>query len=718
MPPAVDPRFPFLRRINQVRPLPSLPQAISGLTRLFHSGQPTLPDITTGILRDPAAAFKVLRIIVDRRLVKSPTRQFSEGIERLGVDALRVLAETQRSHLDTDLFVDGREGALRNLWRHSVTCALIAERLARCMGTAVPTEAYLAGLLHDVGKSLIWVTHARAYDTLMAHTPDGLQLLTAEQAQFGTAHSDLAADLFLSWGLSSLFSDAIRYHHRPLHEVFDALPLVRQTAVAHTLSEIDSGNGNWDELAAVLGSGIKPQVLEECVEASRWEIQAIFKALGMDSADTGAGYDEGAAAVPSLEAPPAINREHVAAGVFARMVTADRGPHPQEAILNCLQLVFDVRAVFFFFYDPLQHALVGKPSHGILRDRLLEQLCLPLRTDASLVARSFLDQKTYDSFGYLGEQSLAIADEQLIGLLGTEGMICLPMNYRSSPAGIILAGIDEAQFPVFSSQLDAIVQVASLGAALFSGMGIAHLSGAAPASVTLVSSGPALRKIVHEVNNPLGIIRTYLKLISGKFTEDAELQEEISIIEEEIDRVRQLIGQLASPGFDMGAAPIQHVGVDVNSALRNLSRVLERSILEPANIRIHFEMEPELPLFPGEKNSIIQIFINLIKNAVEAMPEGGNIYVHTALAEASSGATESSLAITIRDDGPGIPRAMGEAVFESGLSTKDTDHTGLGLSIVRDIVNRYGGNVSYSSRNGGGASIRIDLPFNGDDLSH
>jgi signal transduction histidine kinase len=408
-----------------------------------------------------------------------------------------------------------------------------------------------------------------------------------------------------------------------------------------------------------------------------------------------------------------LQQDYLAAGAWARLSAANPGGRPQKILLDCLQLVFDVRSAFFFYYDPVPHALIGRPCRNVGRDRSIDRMALPVRNEGSLVSRSFLDQNILDSFGYLKETSLAITDEQVIRLLGTDGMICLPMTFRSNPVGIVLAGIDEPQYPSISVHLERLRQIAALCAVLYGNSGSALFARRSESATGFVKDAPSLQKIVHEVNNPLGIVRTYLKLIAGKFDGTPDVREEIGVIEEEMERVRRLIGQL-SPAETPELFPVQPLGLDFNGVLRNLSRILERSILNPANIRIHFHLAPDLPPYPGERSGIIQIFINLIKNAVEAMPGGGNIYVETRrLGQAGGG---DGLCVTVRDDGPGIPQAIIDSLFEPGKTTKGIQHSGLGLSIVRDIVKRLSGKVACASCAGAGTTVRIDLPFEAEGL--
>jgi two-component system, sporulation sensor kinase E len=138
--------------------------------------------------------------------------------------------------------------------------------------------------------------------------------------------------------------------------------------------------------------------------------------------------------------------------------------------------------------------------------------------------------------------------------------------------------------------------------------------------------------------------------------------------------------------------------------------MFRKSELEPFNINLHLALDPSLPMFPGNRNSLIQVFINLLKNSVEAMPKGGNVFVETVYEQHINHKTADNIVITVRDDGPGIPDHIMDKLFEPGTSTKGPENFGLGLSISKDIITRYNGRMTCKSRKGEGTILRISLP--------
>jgi signal transduction histidine kinase len=125
--------------------------------------------------------------------------------------------------------------------------------------------------------------------------------------------------------------------------------------------------------------------------------------------------------------------------------------------------------------------------------------------------------------------------------------------------------------------------------------------------------------------------------------------------------------------------------------------------LRSAGIRVETQIEP-LPPLPARPGQLHQVLLNLIGNAIEAMPGGGTLRV-------AARAGEHDVAISITDTGPGIEAADRERVFEPFFTTRaDTGGTGLGLAVAREIVMKDGGTIRVEDGDGGGARFVVSLP--------
>jgi signal transduction histidine kinase len=289
-------------------------------------------------------------------------------------------------------------------------------------------------------------------------------------------------------------------------------------------------------------------------------------------------------------------------------------------------------------------------------------------------------------------------------------MLCLPLIYGGRWIGVICAGIDEPQFPLLWEQLDLLNSFAAQAAAHLDKMESTEIRPSSTWTMGAPYDDEAIHRVIHEVNNPLGIVKNYLAVLSEKVAGQPEVKEEIALIREEIERIPGIIAQLSKSRYRTGA---DKVVLDINGIIEDLSKLLTKSVLEHARITLNFEPDPNLPPCSGNKGHLSQVLINLLKNSVEALPAGGNIFMTTEYEPDKTGAGGGDIVITVRDDGPGITEETLARLFEPGWSSKGPEHSGLGLSISKDIIDSHNGTISCESHKDKGTTFRITLPVSG-----
>jgi len=132
---------------------------------------------------------------------------------------------------------------------------------------------------------------------------------------------------------------------------------------------------------------------------------------------------------------------------------------------------------------------------------------------------------------------------------------------------------------------------------------------------------------------------------------------------------------------------------------------LAQKRLEHGGVRVHTRLTPDLPPVPLVADQITQVFLNIVINAVEAMPSGGDLHIETMLSESGAWAV-----VRFHDTGAGIPQEQIANLFEPFYTTK-ADGTGLGLAISYGIVERHGGEIDVSSQPGKGTTFVVRLPM-------
>ena len=219
-------------------------------------------------------------------------------------------------------------------------------------------------------------------------------------------------------------------------------------------------------------------------------------------------------------------------------------------------------------------------------------------------------------------------------------------------------------------------------------------------SERLAVLGELSAKIAHEVNNPLGIIKNYISLLTRQSDGDEKIQDYANIIKQEIDRIAVIVRQLLNIHKPMR---IKFARTDLVKILRDVLTLISRQ-LENAGITVSLEMKDPLPEIMAWPDGLKQVFLNLLINAKDAMKSGGEIRIDMT-------SSPQRVQVTFQDTGPGIDPKHIPHIFEPFYSTKDAESgTGLGLSVCRGIVNNHNGKIEFVNNDLGGC-FRIELPI-------
>jgi two-component system nitrogen regulation sensor histidine kinase GlnL len=214
--------------------------------------------------------------------------------------------------------------------------------------------------------------------------------------------------------------------------------------------------------------------------------------------------------------------------------------------------------------------------------------------------------------------------------------------------------------------------------------------------------------LAHEIRNPLAGISGAAQLLSMSLGE--EEQELISLIQDETRRIGKLVERVEQFG---DLRPVQRKPVNIHDVIDRAKRAAQAGFA--AGVRFVEEYDPSLPPVPGDADQLIQVFLNLFKNAAEAVPRvGGTIMIRTAFKQGVKltlpGRRSESvpLLVTIRDNGAGIPENLIGDIFDPFVSSKSTG-TGLGLALVSKVISDHGGVVECESEPGR-TEFRLRLP--------
>jgi two-component system nitrogen regulation sensor histidine kinase GlnL len=214
-----------------------------------------------------------------------------------------------------------------------------------------------------------------------------------------------------------------------------------------------------------------------------------------------------------------------------------------------------------------------------------------------------------------------------------------------------------------------------------------------------------IRNLAHEIKNPLGGIRGAAQLLEHELQDRPDLKEYTEVIKEEALRLQALVDRMLAPHR-------RNVVSEVNIH-EVLERVRSIALAEfPQNIEIVRDYDTSLPALVADKEQLIQVALNLVKNAIQAMKAEGRLILRTRVARQTTLARKRyalALKLQIIDNGPGIPEEIRDHLFYP-LVTGRAEGTGLGLTLAQAFVHQHGGSIEFDSRPGR-TCFTVTLPF-------
>lgn len=219
----------------------------------------------------------------------------------------------------------------------------------------------------------------------------------------------------------------------------------------------------------------------------------------------------------------------------------------------------------------------------------------------------------------------------------------------------------------------------------------------------LTTLGLLSAEIAHEIRNPLTVIKLLFGSLDLAYDETDPRNKDTQIIKEKINQLEEIVSRVLS----FGKAPQDlHNDWFIDDLMRD-TILLVRLKMRQQRIEIIFEPSEDRFRVYGNKGQLQQVFLNIIINAAEAMPNGGQLTIRSTMVAVGN---EERLAIYFSDTGTGIPVDIQEKIFDSFLTDKP-EGTGLGLSIVKRILRSHRGDVSVSESSSRGTTLKIELPL-------
>ncbi len=585
-------------------------------------------------------------------------RSIEHALLRLGTDCVRTLILTAAlRQLLFDLGAD-QWGQLRDFWRHSLTTALTARALATLTRYADPDEAFLLGMLHNIGELIAIKTED---ETL--------------RQQYLDQQADISAALTLSWRLGPIAADAMRYQAAPPADIQDASHLVKLINLASRLAQSDAAG----IAAAVRVFDLSEELTREIRHRIDREVETLARSLSIP-------LDQEYNAAPAQQV-----LRHT---LVSRALTSEALSLSDHA---------DIKTALSHGVASLT-LLTGMPclSFGCGPEGLTLLACShgerPSMVVAASPANSVLTKALASTDPVLaGDTPPTVLDRQLLNLLDTRSLYAIPVHTDGAVVGVMVIGSNTT---LESAAELAVLYTRELANSLARRSTPAHGDELAQTARQI-----DLRRQVHEVSNPLTIVRQYIYQLRQKM-EDKDVQGDLDLIRDELERAGNLLLQIGhESAVDSREEPSLK---SLNEELKPLAELFEETLCKDSKLTLDLELCASPTWIAATRGTIRQLVINLIKNAVEAMPQGGRVTLRTSAPVLQN--CRPWVELAIQDNGPGLPDDVQKQLFRPVQSSKGSRHCGLGLSIVKQLIDDMEGIISCQTGETG-TLFRILFPM-------
>jgi hypothetical protein len=294
--------------------------------------------------------------------------------------------------------------------------------------------------------------------------------------------------------------------------------------------------------------------------------------------------------------------------------------------------------------------------------------------------------------------------------LGVSEFVCVPLITKNESIGVLVADNIYTKEPItedhvniltmFANQAALAIENAETYKRLENKMNqLTETQKRLIHSEKLATIGSMSSYIAHEIRNPLVTIGGFAKTLSRFTFTDSKIKTNIDIIIEEVKRLEKILNNITD--FGKPSTP-EKTYVQICEIMESTCILMENYFQEK-HIKLHKEIETDIPQISVDPAQIKQVFLNILMNAVEAMPDGGNLDVKIKTAN-------ESIEIDIIDTGKGIPQEVLQDIYDPFFTTKQSG-TGVGLSISLKIIEDHGGNINIKSKQGKGTTMSLTLPI-------
>jgi putative nucleotidyltransferase with HDIG domain len=505
----------LLEKLTRLKHIPTLPHILLQLMKTCNAENGSLKEISGIIEKDPALTGRVLSLVNSAYYSKNNRiRNIDGAVVFLGTNAIKNIAICSSVH---GVFQKVKSGAgfnLKQFWWHSLRCAILAKSIAKKQKFKDPEEVFLFGMLHDLGKIILWINFPEQYADLLKKRKGRPDLILAGESQLGANHAEIGAWLLNKWNFQREIADAVLSHHHSMFSMLTAPPLAQFIFVANLLSS-DSDEKIREGLSASQKIfGFTQSAAEEFMRQADDELQTMADSLNIEIESFKSNdfvyseYDREKETHLSKE----VRERSLLLGTVQNLLGATDEAIIWKETSQGLLILFELTSILFFAYDPGSNGLRGVALPDAAKSEMIKGMIVPTALEESLLVECLRTRKIACSFSRSTAPAHCESDNQIIQILDKEGLGCIPMVAYGEKIGVIVVGLDLMEFSNLESQSKLLQMLADQAAIAIRVHHLGRSQLQQLESKRVSASASTSQKNDQETGSPFSIIKKYLKM--------------------------------------------------------------------------------------------------------------------------------------------------------------------------------------------------------------
>ena len=698
----------ILESMELVR-IPSPPHLLSKLLDVCHDPDSTINELADLIATDPAlTSHLIMAVNSDVFAISQPIKDLEHAVTLLGHELVKTMILTSSIQQLFAGLIYSRKQFVCNAWLDSLYCAVFAEDIARVLNYEQLHDAYLAGLLHDIGQIVLDTKfHEQNVDILNSESEQ--ETIRKEVSKFGVSHTELGACVIEQWpSLSPAIADAARFHHEEEEQLKGCDILCQIVAEASQLawhwSRVGKPDPEWHSRL------IEEQELQKIYLHVQDKIHQIADRIRIPSTRASSLTQEQFAS--DIEKETIRFARKIRDATLIKVINSEDAhslevDSPRSLLLKVaqeMQLLFSISDTALLFPDAQNPDLLT--LYEVRHIHAVSQFSID--NSNSQIVRSFVEkQSCWIEPENRHDEISPISDRQIIRRLGHDIAFSIPLANEDQVIGAVVIGSSKEQKGTLDKLSKFIAGYLKSVTDLWLKNSQTLNRRAFEESMKKEQEQNDISKLMHEIGNPLSIIGNYIEIInSNSAAEGTNNKREIEILKEELQRV----GNIVSSFKDAKSSDAR--AVLLNQELKMCVPLYAESISK-GNLEIEWnldDMDCEIDIIG---DAFRQVVLNLVKNAVEAKPRDAEITVTSHHFVNINGSAFAQFSIA--DRGRGVDAKTQELLFSATTSTKRGANRGLGLSVVAEILGNVDGQIKFMDNEGGGAVFEVLIPLKSKD---